>query len=314
MIQEQESLRFCKGFMTRCLGRRTSLVLCLGTLLGLLAFTNSSSAIRSVDDPPKGKEATAKTETMSEKLAAIRKTLFTGGKAEADQVAPTLKQIGKEKLSQTDRETWVRIARDTAIRQGDRAWLESLQSVQDSFATDMIYTVLLASGQLAKADLTKAKQTLATLTDTDEINEREKRRILSIRARIAQLEGDDKTEREQVNQLVDHLFLWTKPVCQSCHSNPQDPKAMTSMPITNLWFGERYVELLRKQGDAEQIRKTAEVKLQASPTDEKARIRLAFALLALKQDAEAEKQFRMLPWAAFPDRDLKKPRMMTTFP
>ncbi|MFO0938281.1 MAG: hypothetical protein U0798_17385 [Gemmataceae bacterium] len=278
-----------------------------GMLLGLLVLANLPSHVQSAEDP-------VKSETTSEKLASIRKTLFTGGKAEADRVAPQLKQIGKQELSKTDRETWVRIAREAAIRQGDRAWLESLQNVQDSFATDMIYTVLLASGQLSKAEFEQAKKTLSTLSETEEINEREKRRILSIRARIAQLEGNEKAEREHVNQLIDHLYLWTKPVCQSCHSNMQDPKAMTEMPITNLWFGERFVELMRKQGDAEVVRKAAEAKLKNTPTDEKARIRLAFALKALNQDDEAEKQFRTLPWASFPDRTLKKPRMMTTFP
>lgn len=263
------------------------------------------------DEPVKSKE-TEKTVTVQ--LNGIRKTLFTGGKAEADQVAPTLKKLGQLELSQSDRETWIRVSRDAALRQGDRAWLEKLKDVPDSFATDMIYTVLLGSSQLSKAQLDEAKATLAKLPPLEQINEREKRRIFSIKARIAQLENNETEERESINYLVNHLYLWPKPICQSCHSNPTNPKATPQMPITNLWFGERYVELLRKQGDAEKIKLAAQEKLAKSPTDDKARIQLAFALLALKQDQEAEKEFRALPWAAFPDRDLKKPRMMTTFP
>ena len=252
--------------------------------------------------------------TVSDKLSGIRRTLFTGGRIEADQVAPALKQIGKLDLSQSDRESWVRLARDTAIRQEDREWLLSLRDVEDSFGMDMIYTVLLASGQLAKADLKEAKLTLDRIKDLEEINEREKRRVHSIRARISQLEGNLSEERGHINKLVDHLHLWTKPMCQTCHSNPSEPKAMTGMPLTNLWFGERYVELLRKQGDAEKIRSESEAKLKTSPDDEKARIRLAFALKALGKDSEAESHFRIISWAEFPDRQLPKARMMTTFP
>lgn len=263
------------------------------------------------DEAVKSKEAE---KTVTDQLNGIRKTMFTGGKSEADQVAPALKKLGAMELSQSDRETWIRVSRETALRQGDRAWLEKLKDVPDSFAMDMIYTVLLASSQLSKAQLSEAKATLAKLPPLEQINEREKRRIYAIRARIAQLENNEAEERECINYLVNHLYLWPKPICQSCHSNPTDPKATPQMPITNLWFGERYVELLRKQGDAEKVLAAAKEKLAKAPTDDKARIQLAFALLALKQDKEAEKTFRDLPWAAFPDRELKKPRMMTTFP
>lgn len=254
------------------------------------------------------------TQPAKDRLAEIRKSLFTGGRSEANKVAEELKILGQSDLSPSDRETWVRIARDTALRQGDRTWLEQLKDVPDTFGMDMIYTVLLASSQLSRAQLSEAKATLAKLPPMERINEREKRRIHSIRARIAQLENQVAEEREEINHLVDHLYLWPKPICQSCHSNPTDPKAIPQMPITNLWFGERFVELLRQQGDADKVKRQAEEKLAKSPADEKARIRLAFALMALNQEKEAEKAFRDLPWAAFPDRDLKKPRMMTTFP
>lgn len=266
------------------------------------------------ENPARADDGPKKAEKPADQLAAIRKTLFRGGRAEADKVAPDLKELGKLDLSPSDRETWVRLARDAAIRQGDKEWLKSLREVPDSFSLDMIYTVLLASGQLAKSDLKEAKATLEGLKDVEGMNEREKRRVEAIRARIAQLEGDTALERKHVEKLVDHLYLWSKPVCQSCHNSPQDPKAITSMPITNLWFGERFVELLQAQGDAEKVKAAAEVALKNSPGNEKARVRLAFALQALGKKSEAEEEFRKLSWAEFPDRDLKKPRMMTTFP
>lgn len=222
--------------------------------------------------------------------------------------------MGKLDLSKSDRETWLHLSRDVAIRQGDRAALEALRDVPDSFGQDVIYTVLLAYGHLGKGDLKKAKATLDALGDMKGVNEREKRRADSIRARVAQLEVKPDEERKHVEKLVDHLAYWISAKCQSCHNSPQDPKAMTSLPVTNLWFGERYVELLRQQGDAEKVKAEAEAALKKSADDEEARVRLGFALKALKKDAEAEAEFRKLPWADFPGRDLKKPRMMTTFP
>jgi hypothetical protein len=260
------------------------------------------------DDPPKAPP------TPGDEIAAIRKTLLTGGRPEADKVTPDLKRIGKLDLSRADRESWVRVARDAALRRGDRAWLESLRDVPDTFGLDSIYTVLLAYGQLAKADLKQARATLDGLGDPDALNEREKRRVDSIRARIAQLEGKAAEERACVERLVDHLYLWPKQMCQTCHNNVQEPKAMTGLPVTNLWFGERFVELLREKGDAGQVKAAAEKALAAAPGSEKARVRLGFALRALGQDADAEAEFRKLPWAEFPDRQLKKPRMMTAFP
>lgn len=187
--------------------------------------------------------------------------------------------------------------------------------MEDSFGLDMIYTVLLASGQLNKAELNEAKATLNKITEIEFINPREQRRIYAIRARIAQMEGNDKEERVQIDKMIDHLHFWSQPKCQSCHASPPDSKVIAHMPITSLWFGERFVELLKKQGEADKIRSAAEADLRCDPNDEKVRILLAYALQAQgRSDEEAMKHFRELPWAQFPEREIVKPRMMTTFP
>jgi hypothetical protein len=43
-------------------------------------------------------------------------------------------------------------------------------------------------------------------------------------------------------------------------------------------------------------------------------IHLAFALRALGQPDDAEKEFMLLPWADYAGRQLVKPRMLTPFP
>jgi len=262
-------------------------------------------------------QAAAAKPEVKQALEEINKALFTGGRAPAEKVAPQLKALGQQDLSQSDRETWVRLARDAALRLGDKAWLESLKAVPDTFSSEMIYKVLLAYGQLAKADIAGATATLDSLAAADkrgEINVREQRRMLSLRARIAQLTGKPKEERAQIEALVEHLPYWPKETCQSCHGSLAEPKTMTSLPITNLWFGERFVEILKRDGDAARVKATSEAKLKADPKDDLARIRLGFALQALGQAEAADKTFRELSWAEFPGRELKKPRMMTTFP
>ena len=128
-------------------------------------------------------------------LTEINRALFFGGREPALKYAARIKALGKEKLSDDDRETWLGVARDAALRLGDRAWLESLKDIPDSFSRDMIYKVLLAYGQLSKADLDGATKTLDGLKEADkrgEINVREQRRMTALRARIAQLRGGEQ--------------------------------------------------------------------------------------------------------------------------
>lgn len=256
----------------------------------------------------------APADPFREELSAIRRTMLAGGRPEAAAVAERVRAMGRAKLSTDDREAWVRVARDVALRLGDRRWLEQLRDVELSFGTELSYAVLLANAQLSHANLQGAKATLDALGDVNGANEREKRRVFALRARVAELEGDVAAERAAVEDLVDHLFLWPRRKCQECHATTKEPDVVTTLPIASLWFGERFVELMKKQGDAEAVLKAAEAALSQDGKDDDARIRAAFALRALGREDAAMARFAELPWALVPGRAERKPRQFATYP
>jgi hypothetical protein len=247
-------------------------------------------------------------------LDQINKDLNYGGRAETEQAARKLHSLETAPLSTSERETWVRLARDVAIRSADAEWLRKLQSVPDSFGLDSVYTVLLAYGQLTKADIAGANATLERISDVHALNIREQRRILALRARMAQLRGDTRAERGYIEQIVDHLASWPDAMCQSCHGSTAKNAKMTGLPVRSLWFGERYVELMKLQGDANAVQDRCRAQLKQNPTDDVARIRLAFALIALGKSDDADALLKQISWVTFPGRDLAKPRMIFAFP
>ena len=263
-----------------------------------------------------GQETTvAETKSNAKQLLdSIRQSMLTGAREEAAKAAVKLKALSRDELSTTERELWLRLSREAAVRLGDRETLESLRLETDSFETQLIYRVLLASGQLEKGELAAARRTLDEIGDIDVLNEREKRRVFAIRARLAQLQGDTVQERLQVESIIDHLDRWPTADCQSCHNAPANPKAITSLPIQRFWFGERYVELMKKQNDAEAIKVTSEKELAADSTNDRAKIRLAYAYRALGNEAKAKQLFESIQWVEKEGRESLKPRMMTTFP
>ncbi|MFO0276612.1 MAG: hypothetical protein ACK533_04940 [Planctomycetota bacterium] len=259
--------------------------------------------------------ATVTAETAwKDELAAIRRSMLAGGRAEAAAAAPRVRALGAGSLSTADREAWVRVARDVALRLGDRKWLEELRDVVLSFGTELSYAVMLANAQLSHANLTGAKATLDALGDVHGANEREKRRVFALRARVAELEGDVAGERAAVEDLVDHLFLWPRQKCQECHATTKEPDVVTTLPIASLWFGERFVALMQQQGDAAAVLQAAEAELAKDGKDDDARIRAAFALRALGREDAAMARFAELPWALLPGRAERKPRQFATYP
>jgi hypothetical protein len=259
-------------------------------------------------------DATKPESANMQALTAIDKAINLGGKAECEQAAIKLRELGTRDLTQTERETWLRLSRDTAIRNADLKTLQALKEIPDSFSLDSIYTVLLAYGKLAKADVAGATAQLDCLHDLHNINPREERRIYALRARIAQVRGNLPEERANIEKMVDHLPHWPQPMCQTCHSSFTEKTKMTGLPIQKLWFGERFVELMKQQGDAEVVRAEAAAQLKQFPKNDRARIREAFALQALGRPTEADKLFHELTWADFPERNLARPHMMTAFP
>jgi hypothetical protein len=240
--------------------------------------------------------------------------MLAGGRPEAAAAAPRVRALGAGPLSTADREAWVRVARDVALRLCDRKWLEELRDVELSFGTELSYAVMLANAQLSHANLKGAQATLDGLGDVHGANEREKRRVFALRARVAELDGDVAAERAAVEDLVDHLFLWPRQKCQECHATTKEPDVVTTLPIASLWFGERFVELMKQQGDAAAVLQAAEAELAKDGKDDDARIRAAFALRALGREDAAMARFAELPWALLPGRAERKPRQFATYP
>lgn len=251
---------------------------------------------------------------LQQALSEIRKVLLLGGRAEAEQVAGRVRELGRGALEERERESWVRVAREVALRLGDRAWLEELRLVPDGFASEANYVLLLAKSQLEHANLGGARRTLDLLGDLEELNPRDSRRAQALRARVAQLAGDGVAERTNVRELIGHLDQWPRQGCQICHAQTKQPDVVTSLAIDRLWFGERYVAHLREDGTAAAVRADCERRLAARATDDDARIHLAFALRALGDEAGAQARFAELPWAALADRPGTKPMQMASYP
>lgn len=264
-----------------------------------------------------GTAATASREVglnVRKALDEARQMIFVGGREEAERAKRAIAGLEPTRLSEKDRESWVRLSREIAVRLGDREQLEKLSKELDSFDSQTMYRILTASGQLERADLEGATKTLDALGDLATINPREQRRAIAIRARVAQLRGDGVGERERLEELIDHLPYWPTEKCQSCHNVPSDPTAMTYVPVQQLWFGERYVELLRERGEAEKLKREAMEWLAKEPEEVRATLRLAFAERALGNGERWEELLRTIPWVQGSDGELKKPRMMTAFP
>lgn len=279
-------------------------------LCGLVLAAGSVQTSRAGQND--GNKSTAS--VIGQELDAISDSIKMGGKAESEQAAVKLRGLRKKDMTQGDRETWLQLARDTAIRNADLKWLQTLCDEAEESPLDSVYAVLLANAKLARADTAGATAVLDRMGDDCSMNPREQRRVYALRARIAQLKGNVPEERANIEKIVEHLSSWPDPMCQTCHASPIDKTKMTGLPIKELWFGERYVALMRKQGDAEAVRVESAAQLKRSRSDDNARIRQAFALQALGKSAEADKLFRELPWAQFPGRDLAQPHMLGAFP
>jgi tetratricopeptide (TPR) repeat protein len=281
----------------------------------LLALSGAPEASAKPDEDG-GKAAEGKSvEAQSAKeVIAESRRLLSGGEGGLEAAAQLLKDLGRRDLETADREDWLRLARTAALRQGDRARLESLRAVPDRFSLVMIQQILQASASLAAADFPKARALIEQLGDPEEMNEREKRRCYSILARLDQLEGDREAERRHIDKLVDHLHHWPRPICQSCHATLSEPEKLVHLDLSGVWFGVRFAELMREQGDAEEIRSNSASRLAKRPRDDQARIRLAYALRALGREEEALVHFRAIPWAEIAGQPANKPRMITPFP
>lgn len=228
--------------------------------------------------------------------------------------ARALAAMAGEPQTPGDRATWLRLSREAAVRNGDRATLLALKDGTDPFSLRALAHVLAANGYLNEGDFAAARQELALVQPLQAINTRDQRRYWALRARLAQLEGRDGEEREALEHIVHELAHWTSADCQSCHNDPKQPQTIPALDLGHFWFGQRLVLLMQRQGDAPRVQHQAEQRLAADPKDLDARILRGYALLAQHRPREAEQCFRAIPWAAFPDRPGTAPRMMFLWP
>lgn len=283
-------------------------------LLALLALAASPAPQEPAPLPQepakKGGEEKVSDPSLADRLVQWRKDL----RSDAAGVARALKSVDLTTAAETDRLTWLRLARDTAVRLGDAVWLQELKSHEDPFSEVFLYGVLLAGGYVAEGDLAAAKRELARIEDVDRVNDRDKRRYFALQARIAQLEGDATAETVALSKIVEELQYWPRKSCQGCHDDPKDRTVPPLLPVLDTWFAERLVGHLRGAEDLPQQIDELRSEVEAEPKDPGHRIELALRLLARGERAQAEAALQPIPWVLLPGREGGKPRMMTVYP
>ena len=201
-----------------------------------------------------------------------------------------------------------------AVRTGDRAWLQTLSAENDPFSPVYVNRVVLASGYLAEGNLAAARAELAHIDDVSQVNVRDQRRYWSVKARLAQLEGRVAEERIAIEKIMEELPHWPHKSCQACHDDPKHKEVLPKLDVRNFWFAQRFVELMRLQGDAHAVQQDASQRLANNPHDTDARLFLAHALQALGQQEHAQRLLQEIPWVAQPGDNGPTPRMMFAWP
>lgn len=243
----------------------------------------------------------------------IRKYSRSGSHDDAVAAARLLDGVETEKLNDTQRDTWVSLARDNALQLGDLERLKRLAEIKTTFPADRIYEVLLAYGKLTRAQLEQASEILDKI-DSSELNPREERRVFALRAKIAKINGDKEQERVYIEKMIEHLPFWPDSNCQSCHNDLKNPDRMTAINFSELWFGIRYAELMKEKGDAASVRADAEKMLKSDPEDVMALIQLGYALKANGDQEGAKKAFERIPFSKESNQELSAARMLFAFP
>lgn len=248
--------------------------------------------------------------TTKQILDAIRKD----ARKDFSKAAEALRALKPAGMSDEDQATWVRLSRESAVRTGDAGLLRALKDKDDPFALIPLSRILLANGYLNEGKFDDAQAELNRIPKLDHINVRDRRRYWALKARIAQLTGDIKAERVAIEQIVHELGHWASPTCQSCHDDPKVKGVIVPLNIRDFWFSKRLVELLKIQGDADNVATTARKKLVENAKNEDALLFLALAQFAKGDEIEAEATLRAIPWVPAPRADATPPRMIFAWP
>lgn len=218
-------------------------------------------------------------------------------------------------LSGDQLSSWENLAARTAVRLGDKIWLEqinkdaSLSEGADELTTISALRLIFANR------LDEARETLLSIKDPEVMSEIPRRRYDELWLKLEQLSGDTKAEAKWAGKLVEFVANWDSGRCQSCHANPKASGAdVTQFDLQNWWVGDRYVALLNETGDARAAQRAAIDALAKNDKDEAARIKLGYALRAQGKNAGSEAELRKIEWSQWPDKPFKKPLRLGQFP
>ncbi len=210
---------------------------------------------------------------------------------------------------------WENLAARTAVRLGDRVWLEQInKDASLSEGADEL-TTISAMRLIFANRLDEARKTLLSIKDPEAMSEIPRRRYDELWLKLEQLSGDTKAETKWADKLVEFVANWDNGRCQSCHANPKATGPdVTQFDLQNWWVGDRYVALLGESGDARATQRAAIDALAKNENDEAARIKLGYALRAQGKNAQSEVELRKIEWSQWPDKPFKKPLRLGQFP
>lgn len=245
-------------------------------------------------------------------FSGVSRAVATGDLKAAKALLQTMKADG---LRGDQISRWENVAARTAVRLGDREWLEQINE-QASLATGADELTTLAAMRLIFANrLDEARETLLSIKNPDEMSEIPRRRYEELWLKLEQLSGDKKAEAKWADKLVTFVADWDAGQCQSCHANPKATGTdVTHFDLQNWWVGDRYVALLSESGDARAVERAAIDALAKNDKDEAARIKLGYALRAQGKKAQSETELRKIAWSQWPDKQFKKPLRLGQFP
>lgn len=251
-------------------------------------------------------------EAPADGFAAISAAMRDNNLTEAARLLKLMQAAG---LKPDQRTRWNTFASRVAVRQGDLKWLREINNNGQLHETANDLLILNAMRFLLAAQLDDARQLLKQVKEPENLAEIPRRRYLELWARLEQLSGNQAEERKWIEQLVNFISEWDQPHCQMCHANPkQYGQEVTTFDVSDWWVGERYSKLLQQAGIAKTVADEAAATLAKNQRDGPARMRQAYALRSLGDEAGAVKNLRSFSWAEFPDRPVKKPLRLATFP
>lgn len=238
---------------------------------------------------------------------------------DAKRAAHLLKPVDVKTLLPNDARRWRTLSALSALRTGDRKWLDSITSDPEYFSNSINLITITVQRFLQDGRYNEARALLGQIKNAEQLDEIPRRRYLQLGARLEQLTGHPDRERVYVAKLVDFAGRWASPACQACHANPKKfGDETTTLNVSDWWVGERFSTLVKQKGDAGAVRVRAQAALNQSPNNNALnnalRLRIAYALRAEGKNAEAETALRSVPWAECADRPQKTPLRLATFP